>query len=131
MRRRTAFLPLSFFVWLALIASLHGAQKVYSTGKFVDVQQKTREKVDVYLVNTPVTTAVPYFEVSVELEGMDYVAEYTPRHSGEELPEAWKPGESVQGRVEKHRLFLKRPDGTETQFIIDKRRPEGKEKTHE
>jgi hypothetical protein len=131
MLRRTALLPLIFFVSVVLIPSLHGAQKVYSTGKFDHVQQKTRDKVDMYLVNTPVTTAVPYFEVSVELEGMDYVAEYTPRHSGEELPDGWKAGENVEGRVEKHHLFLKRPDGTETQFIITKRNPVGKKKSHE
>jgi hypothetical protein len=129
MRRRTASLFLVLFGFLAPVGLLHGAQKSYSTGKFVDVQQKTREKVDMYLVNTPVTTAVLYFEVSVELDGIDYLAEYTPRHSGEELPEAWKAGENVQGRLEKHHLFLKRPDGSETQFIINKRSPV--EKTHE
>jgi hypothetical protein len=71
-------------------------------------------------VNTPVTTAVPYFEVSVEFGNMDYVAEYTPRHSSEELPEAWRPGESVQGRVDKHHVYLQRPDGSELTFIMTK-----------
>jgi hypothetical protein len=98
----------------------YGAQKPYSTGKFLDVQRKTRDKVDMYLVNTPVTTAVPYFEVSVEFGNMDYVAEYTPRHSSEELPEAWRPGESVQGRVDKHHVYLQRPDGSELTFIMTK-----------
>jgi hypothetical protein len=100
---------------------VHAAEKPYSTGKFIAVQQKTREKVDMYLVNTPVTTAVPYFEISVEFGDTSYVAEYTPRHSSEELPEAWRPGESFQGRIEKHRLYLRRPDGSDVAFIISKR----------
>ncbi len=64
---------------------------------------------------------MPYFEITVEFEDLDYVAEYTPRHSGEELPEAWRPDEAVRGRVDKHRLYLLRPDGSEVQFIIEKK----------
>ena len=100
---------------------VYAVEKPYLTGKFLAVQQKTREKVDMYLVNTPVTTAVPYFEISVEFGDTNYVAEYTPRHSSEELPDAWKPGENVQGRIEKHRLYLRRPDGSDVPFIISKR----------
>ena len=128
MPRRKALLPL-IFIFVVLIPSAYGAEKPYSAGKFILVQQKTRDKVDLYLVNTPVTTAVPYFEIMVEIGGTDYVAEYTPRHSGEELPDGWKAGESVQGRVDKHHLFLKRPDSTETTFIITKRIPVSREKS--
>ena len=123
---------------LALILALslpgpfaHAAKKPYVDGKFIDIQQKTRDRVDMYLVNTPVTTAVPYFQIAVEIGNMDYVAEYTPRHSGEELPEVWKPGETVQSRVEKHHLYLQRPEGTEMQWIITRRTPVDKEKSHE
>lgn len=120
MLRRTILLPLILLLSLAVPYS-YGAQKPYSTGKFIDVKQKTRDKVDLYLVNTPVTTAVPYFEISVAFGNMDYVAEYTPRHSAEQLPEAWRPGESVQGRIDKHHLYLRRPDNSELTFIIVKR----------
>ena len=119
MLRRTILLPLILMLSLAVPYS-YGAQKPYSTGKFLDVQQKTRDKVDMYLVNTPVTTTVPYFEISVEFGNADYVAEYAPRHSSEQLPEAWRPGESVQGRVDKHHVYLQRPDGSELTFIITK-----------
>ena len=118
-------------VWLASVPDLQAVQKGYFTATFVEVQQKTRDRVDTYLVNTPLITAVPYFEVTVELKGMRYVAEYTPRRSGEELPEAWKAGESVKVRVEKHHLYLQRPDGDETQFVIAKKTPVNKEKSHE
>ena len=130
MLRRTILLPLILILSLAVPYS-YGAQKPYSTGKFLEVKQKTRDKVDLYLVNTPVTTAVPYFEISVEFGNMDYVAEYTPRHSSEQLPEAWRPGESVQGRVDKHHLYLQRPDNSELTFIIVKRTSVEKEPVKE
>lgn len=123
-----------FFLIFALaltVPCLHGAQKPYTTGTFIDVQRKSRERVDMYLVNTPVTTAVPYFQVAVELGEIDYVAEYTPRHPGEELPEAWRSGEEVKARVEKNHLFLQRPGGTEMQWMITKRRPIVKEKSQD
>jgi hypothetical protein len=120
MLRRTVLFPLTFL--LSLVAPcLYAAQKPYSTGTLLDVQQKTRDKVDLYLVNTPVTTAVPYFEISIEFGSTDYVAEYTARHSADQLPEGWRRGETVPGRMDKHHLYLRRPDGSEVTFIITKR----------
>ena len=130
MLRRTVLLTLTFMLSL-MAPSLYAAEKTYSTGKFLDIQQKTRDKVDMYLVNTPVTTAVPYFEISVEFENTDYVAEYTPRHSSEQLPEAWRSGESMQGRLDKHHIYLRRPDGSELPFTITRRRPVAKETVKE
>ena len=37
------------------------------------------------------------------------------------LPEAWKPGASVRGRVEERNLDLQRPNGTELKLVIVKR----------
>jgi hypothetical protein len=116
----------SWFIILAVVGIaplLFGTQKSYTTGKFVEVQQKTRDKVDMYLVNTPVTSPVPYFEILIELGGTNYVAEYSPRHAAEELPEAWRAGEEVEARADKRHLFLKRSDGTEMQWMITKRTP--------
>ncbi len=115
---------------VALMSPAYGAKPTYAKGTIVEIQQKTRDKVDMYLVNTPVTTAVPYFQISLELGDMNYVAEYTPRHAGEELPEMWKTGEAVQARLEKHRLFLQRPDGTDMEWIVTKRTSVHKEQSH-
>jgi hypothetical protein len=121
-------LPRKTFHWLLLLlavaapfASLHAGKPVYSKGKLIDIQKKTREKVDMYLVNTPVTSAVPYFQIVVELGATDYTAEFAPRHDAEELPEAWKAGEPVPCRVVGRRLFLQRPEGTEMQWIVTKK----------
>jgi len=108
-----------------------GAERSYDAARIVDLQQKTREKVDMYLVNTPVTTAVPYFQVSVELRETVYLAEYAPRRAGEELPEAWRVGETVQCRVEKHHIYVQRPDGTEMQWSITKKSLIDQNKSHE
>jgi len=108
---------------LLVVPRCFGVEKLYSTGKLIDVQQRTREKVDMYLVNTPITTAVPYFELRLQLGRTDYLAEYTPRHFEEELPPDWKAGANVEVRLDKRHLFLKRPDGSETQWIVTKRIP--------
>jgi hypothetical protein len=111
-----------FLFCFAMLTQLGwSVQKQYSTAQLVDVQRKTRDKVDMYLVNTPVTTPVPYFEIMVRLGNTDYVAEFTPRHEDEELPSDWVPGATVNVRLEKHYLFLKRFDGTEIKWIVTKR----------
>jgi hypothetical protein len=106
---------------LLLAPRSFGVEKSFGTGKLIAVEHKSRDKVDMYLVNTPVTTAVPYFELRLHLGATDYIAEYTPRHSEEELPGDWKPGSEVEARIDKRHLFLKRPDGSEMQWIITKR----------
>jgi hypothetical protein len=126
MARKSALSILIFALGLVILPLVRATQKTYVQGKFVALQQKSRDRVDLYLVNTPITTAVSYFEVTVEFGDVDYVAEYTPRHSGEELPEAWKPDQAVRGRVDKHHLYLLRPDGSEMQLIIEKKAPLGK-----
>jgi hypothetical protein len=115
-----------YFVLLALLfvpALLFAVQPQYSQAKLIQVERKTREKVNMYLVNTPVSTEVPYYEITVRSDQTDYKAEYTPRHAEEQLPEPWVEGADVMIRIEKHHLILKRPDGSELQWILLKRSP--------
>ena len=126
MAPKLALSILIFGLGLVALPVVCATQKPYAQGKFVAIQQKSRDRIDMYSVNTPITTAVPYFEITVEFGDVDYLAEHTPRHSGEELPEAWRPDEAVRGRVDKHHLYLLRPDGSEMQFIIEKKTPVGK-----
>ena len=124
-RKSFALLALSFLLALPVWAVEHQ----YSAGKIVDVQRKTREKVNMYLVNTPVSTEVPYFEITLRLNQTDYTAEFTPRHDNEELPADWTAGADVSMRLEKHYVFLKRSDSAELRWLITKRRPA--KETHE
>jgi hypothetical protein len=78
-------------------------QKPYVQDRFVAIQQKSRDWVDLYLVNTPISTAVPYFEITMEFGVVDYVAEYTPQHSGEQLPEAMTPDDAGRSRTQQSR----------------------------
>jgi hypothetical protein len=100
-----------------------GIQPQYTSAKLTHVERKTRERVDLYLVNTPVSSEVPYFEIIVQLNQTDYTAQFTPRHPKEELPSEWVAGADVRVRLEKHALFLKRPDGTELRWTVVKKVP--------
>ncbi len=56
------------------------------------VEKKSHERVLYYLVNTPVTQDDPYYEISLQQGTWLYLAEYTPRHAADSLPDEWKPG---------------------------------------
>jgi hypothetical protein len=106
---------------LLLAAGLGAVQSGFQAMTIVRAAQKTRDRVIYYVVNTPLYREDPYFEVEVSVNGTNILAEYEPRDAWEMLPEPWKPGAVVQGRVEGHSLFLKRPNGTELRFVIVKR----------
>jgi len=111
-------------VLLAAVAvpGLYAAERLYQTGKIVDVQRKTTSRVLYYQVDTPITKDEPYYEVSVRVKDTIYVGDYIPRHSADTLPEEWSvPQTDVRLRLEKHYMFLARPTGTELQFVITKR----------
>ena len=104
------------------IPALQAAEKLYQSGKILDIQQKTRTRVLYYQVDTPVTKAEPYFEVSVQVGDTIYVGDYNPRHADETLPDEWNVSQAeVRLRLDKHYIFLRRPAGTELQFVITKR----------
>jgi hypothetical protein len=75
-----------------------------------------------YRADTPIYQEDPYFEVAVRAGGWVVVGERDPEHKWETLPIDWKPGAAVEGRVEKHLLYLRRPNGTYVRFIITSRR---------
>jgi hypothetical protein len=87
----------------------------------VRAEQKTRDRVLLYLNDTPIYQEDPYFEVAVRAGGWVVVGERDPEHKWETLPIDWKPGAAVEGRMEKHRLYLRRPNGTYVWFIITSR----------
>jgi hypothetical protein len=115
MMRRLGFVPAAF---LLLISGLYAAESPYVTGTIVDVQQKAHTRVLYYLVNTPITRDDPYFEIQVQIKDRIYTGEYAPRHSADLLPATWKPEADVEVRLEKHFMFLKRPNGEELEFGI-------------
>ena len=104
------------------IPGLHAAEKLYQTGKIVDIRQKTKSRILYYQVDTPVTKDEPFYEVSVQIRDTIYVGQYVPHHSSDTLPEEWNvPRAEVRLRLEKHYMFLTRPTGTEVQFVVTKR----------
>ncbi len=116
MRRQV---PLTFLVLLILWTVSFGAKSGYQTLTIVRAEQKTRDRVLLYLVDTPIYRQDPYFEVAVQAaSGRVWVGQRDPEHKGESLPGDWKPGTLVDGRIEKHFLYLKRPNGTDLRFLI-------------
>jgi len=114
-----------FFVFLLAVVATPGfyaAEKLYQTGKIVDIQQKKATRILYYQVDTPITKDEPFYEVSVQVKGTIYVGDYSPRHAGEGLPEEWNvPQAEVRLRLDKHYMFLVRPAGADLQFVIAKR----------
>jgi hypothetical protein len=108
-------------LFLGLGASTFAVESTDFPLTIVRAELKTRDRVVYWVVNTPLYHEDPYFEVAVRAAGTVVVGEREPRNAQEVLPEDWKPGARVQGRADKHHLFLRRPNGTEVRFIITRR----------
>ena len=114
-------------VLLALVLSVGAGAASFAVERgslaltIVRAEAKTRDRVVYWVVNTPIYHEEPYFEVEVRAGGRVVVAERERRDAHEMLPEDWKPGAVVQGRIDSHHLFLRRPNGTEVRFIITRR----------
>ena len=106
------------------LPSLQAAEKQYGPGRIVGIEKKARERVLYYLVNTPVTQDDPYYELSLQQSNWVYLAEYTPRHAADSLPEDWKPGTEVQIKLaDKRHAWVRVPGGSELQLTVTKRIP--------
>ena len=104
--------------------SVQAAEKPYETGRIIDVEKKSHERILYYLVNTPVTQDDPYYQLSLQLNNSVYVAEYTPRHAADSLPDDWRSGTEVQMKLsDKRHMWMKTPGGSELQLVIVKRMP--------
>lgn len=106
---------------LGLGAGSYAVESGYQPMTIVRAEQKTRDRVVAWLVDTPIYQQDVYFEVAVRVAGNLLEAECEPHNLWETLPVFWKPGVKVQGRVRGHSLFLKRPNGVEMRFVILKR----------
>jgi hypothetical protein len=112
-----------YVVVLVALSAAFAVQRDYVSGTILQVRQQERERVQLYIVNTPIMTVEPYFTIAVEVNGTRYEGEFLPHTSHEMLPSFWKADESVQLRVERHFLFLKREDGSEVKFLILNKAP--------
>jgi hypothetical protein len=110
---------------LAVVLSsshLYAAEKQFEARRIVTVEKKFHTRVLYYLVNTPVTQDDPYYEVSLQLGNVVLLAEYTPRHAADELPDGWKDNAEVQMKItDKHHVSVKQQGGMELQLLIVKR----------
>lgn len=113
-------------VWVFVLAALstaHGAQREWVTGKILGLQQHERDRVQLYIVNTPIMSEDPYFTLAVDVNGMRYEGEFLPHSMREFTPGFWNAGENVVLRLDKHFMYLKREDGSEAKFLIIDKAP--------
>src|ERR1700675_1616306 len=106
-------------------AAAQSAQQGYVSGRIVDLQQGSRDCVQLYLVNTPILTEDSYVTFAVDVNGKHYEGEFLPGNRHELFPGLWKTHEPVPTRIEKHFLYLKREDGSEAKFLILSKSPRG------
>jgi hypothetical protein len=115
-RRNIAILGLILFVF----SHLYAVERTFESGKILSVETKQHTRILYYLVNTPITQDDPYYEVTVRVNDVVYVGDYTPVHPKQRLPDDWRVDGLIQARAEKHRIFLKQPGEPELQLIIVK-----------
>jgi len=109
---------------LLSVPALQAAEKQYGPGRIESLEKKAHERVLYYLVNTPVTQDDPYYEISLQQGTWLYLAEYTPRHAADSLPDEWKPGADIQIKLtDKHHAWVRSAGGPDLQVIVLKRVP--------
>ena len=108
-------------LFLCTGAGSFAVESGYLSLTIVRAELKTRDRVVYWVIDTPIYHEDPYFEVAVRTAGTMVVGEREPQNTHEMLPEYWKPGVVVQGRVDRHHLFLRRANGTGVRFIITRR----------
>lgn len=109
---------------LLSVPALQAAEKQYGPGRIVSLEKKAHERVLYYLVNTPVTQDDPYYEISLQQGTWLYLAEYTPRHAADSVPDEWKPGADIQIKLtDKHHAWVRSAGGPDLQVIVLKRVP--------
>jgi hypothetical protein len=115
MKRSLRLIPVAFPL---LISCLYAVENTYVMGTILEVQQKAHTRVLYYVVDTPITRDDPYFEIQIQIKDKIYTGEHATRHAADLPPSEWKPESEVKIRLEKHSMFLQRPDGQELEFVI-------------
>jgi hypothetical protein len=64
--------------FLVSVLNLGAADKQYQSGRIVNVERKSHERILYYLVNTPVAQEDLYYELLLQLNNAVYDCEYTP-----------------------------------------------------
>jgi len=113
---------LALLLLLTLLLQALAKDLPSETGKMLAIEKKARSRVLYYLVNTPITQDEPYYEVTVQLRDRVFVAEYTPVHASQTLPEDWQVDGTILVRVDKRYLFAKQPGESELRLVILKQR---------
>jgi hypothetical protein len=103
---------------LVAVSAGYGVQRDYVSGTIREIRQHERDRVELYIVNTPIVTPEPYYTIAIDVNGTRYQGEFLPHSRHEMLPSFWSADETVRLRLDKHFMYLKREDGSEVKFLI-------------
>lgn len=111
------------------LSAKDNAPKSYETGKLLDTQESKETRVISYnttknkngsTVTTPVMDTVKLYDISVKVGDMTYVGRYEPTWSFSKRPN-WVIGDPIEVRIDKDRMYIKKPDGKKLKTKVVKR----------
>lgn len=111
---------------LVAAASAQPKAKTYQTGIVLSVQKQEANGVSYGTNDVPLRNAVFTYDVSVQVGDTVVVGRY--QSAIDYLPGTWTEGNSVEVRIDKHRLYLKGPSVGDSELRIVSRRSSHKEK---
>ena len=115
--------------WLLVLVAAASAQpkaKIYQTGTILSVQKQEANGVSYGTNDAPLRNAVFTYDVSVKVGDTVVVGRY--QSAVDYLPDNWAEGNSVEVRIDKHRMYLKGPSVEDSELRIVSRRLPHKEK---
>ncbi len=117
-----SFLIFSYLAFLVLpSASL--AEPGYETGTLLGIEKKVKVTPLTYVFEVVVSyyETVTY-ELQIQVGNQIYFTDYTPDvQPNGPLPSEWKPNQTIQFRIEKHRLLVKVSYDGEIETLIARR----------
>ncbi|HMK22565.1 MAG TPA: hypothetical protein VK466_09540 [Terriglobales bacterium] len=113
---------LGLLLGVALLPTGCAVEKNYANGKVVVLEQRTRDRVKMYIANTPIMSEDPYWTLTIEVNGTRYVGEFLPEANQRELSAGtWKSNDEVQVRLEKKVFYVRRDQGSDAKLVITRK----------
>jgi len=111
-------------VTLAVTTTAKDKTKTYQTGKLLDVTVEDASKgttVNVSSGTAVIATPIPgsVYTFKIQLAGLVYVSEY--KAGKRSYKPEWIVNDPIELRVERDKMFLKRPDGKELEVAVIKK----------
>jgi len=96
----------------------------YTKGVLISLKHSTRARTTSWQSNTPIQTDDDVYDIKVQIGTTVYAGRYIPHEDGGTFPvDEWNEGDTVEARVVKRDLYLKRASGQDLRVFISKQAP--------